>query len=100
MPRYKYITPFYCWYRFDPAYSFSSYSVEECAASALGVSLEALILVNAECLVDGRPHTANVYIHAWQAEGRSADEIIEIIDQEIDAQIAYRTRFELNRRAA
>ena len=56
--------------------------------------------MNAECLVDGRPYTANVYIHAWQAEGRSADEIIELIDQEIDSQIAYRTRFELNRRAA
>lgn len=100
MPRYKYITPFYCWYRFNPAYAFSSYSIEECAASALGESLEALILVNAECVVDGRPHTANVYIHAWQAETRSADEIIELIDQEIDAQIAHRERFGFNRRAA
>lgn len=100
MPRYKYITPFYCWYSFNPAYAFSSYSIEECAASALGESLEALILVNAECVVDGRPHTANVYIQAWQAESRSADEIIELIDQEIDAQIANRTRFGFDRRAA
>ncbi|HQZ97934.1 MAG TPA: hypothetical protein PLP21_16560 [Pyrinomonadaceae bacterium] len=100
MPRYKYITPFYCWYRFNPAYAFSSYSIEECAASALGESLEALILVNAECVVDGRPHTANVYIQAWQAESRSADEIIELIDQEIDAQVAHRTRFGFDLRAA
>ncbi len=100
MPRYKYITPFYCWYSFNPAYNFSSYAIEECAASAVAESANALILVNAECRISGRPDTANVYIQAWQTEDRTPDEILELIDQEIDAQIAHRTRFQFNRRAA
>ncbi len=84
MPRYKYTTPFYCWYQYNPAYNFSSTSLEECAANALAQHPNTLVLVNAECHIDGRDEIATAKICAWQTENRTDEEIFELLDQELD----------------
>jgi len=84
MPRYKYTTPFYCWYQYNAAYTFSSSSLEECAAAALAQHPNTLILVNAECHIDGRPQTATAQICAWQTQNRTDEEIFELLDQDLD----------------
>ncbi len=93
MPRYNYTSPFQCLDR-QSSYSFRSSSLDAAVASARAQHPRAMIKVKADCRIWNAREKTDVFIYAWQTEGKTRDEIYELFDLQVDGVIARRHQSE------
>jgi len=89
MPRYNYTSPFHCW---EPqsSYNFKSSSLDAAVASARARDPGVMIKVKADCRIWDAREKTDVFLYAWQTEGKTLDEIYELFDLEVDAVVVQR----------
>lgn len=87
MPRYQYHLPYRPVYRYACSWWPQTDDLMEACAMARAKHVDALVHIDAECLIEGAPDIARVLIEAKYTAGKALEQICKIIDHKIDGHI-------------